>query len=113
MIRRTLIALAAMFALSSAVGCGGSVTALEICNANCDNDKKCGRKNDTETQNCHKDCSDNAGILAQTDIDLNNRCSNASSILQAELSCLSNSDACSGLQPGVCQATARANCVQK
>ena len=112
-IKRTLVALAAMFALYSAAGCGSSVTDLEICNANCDNDKKCGRKNDTETQNCHKTCNDNAGFHAQADIDLAARCSNSSSIRQAELNCLSNSDACSGLQPGVCQATALGNCVQK
>lgn len=113
MIKRTLVAVLAAFALYSAAGCSSAVTDLEVCNANCDNDKKCGRKNDTETTNCHTTCNNAAGLHAQADIDLAARCANANAIRQAELDCLSNSDSCGFGQPLLCQGNAVANCVQK
>ena len=111
--KRTLVALVAAIALHSAAGCSGTVTDLEVCHANCDNDKKCGRKNDTETTNCHTVCNNQAGTHQQLDIELSARCANANSIRQAELNCLTNSDACTFGQPFVCQTNALGNCVQK
>lgn len=117
MMKKTLGALVAAAALyltaGLTAGCGGPVTDLQICNANCDNDKKCGRKNDTETANCHTDCNNAAGIHAQNDINLAATCTNANDIRQQELNCLSNTDACTALQPGVCQVTALGNCIKK
>lgn len=113
MIKRTLVALIAALALHSAAGCSSAVTDLEVCNANCDNDKKCGRKNDTETTNCHTSCNNAAGLHAQADIDLSARCANANDIRQQELNCLNNSDSCTPGQPGLCQLNALGNCVQK
>ena len=117
MIKRTLgtlVAAAALYLTAGlTVGCGGAVTDLQICNANCDNDKKCGRKNDVETANCHTDCNSKAGLHAQADQDLAANCSNSNEIRQQELNCLSNTDACTSLQPGICQLTALNNCIKK
>lgn len=111
-----LVAAAALYLTAAAgltAGCGGSVTSLQLCNAGCDNDKKCGRKNDVETANCHTDCNNKAGLRAQEDQDLAANCSNANDIRQQQLNCLSNTDACTSVQPGLCQLTAFNNCIKK
>ena len=110
---RVLRSLVAGVALCLAAGCGDPPTDLNICNANCENEKKCGRGTDVSLANCHTGCNNLAGLHAQADQTLGMNCTNVPQIRQQELDCLGNTDACSQVALAACQATAIGNCIKR
>lgn len=111
---RTLSSLVAAVALCLVAGCGASQTDLNVCNANCDNEKKCGRGTDVSLMNCHTGCNNLAGLHAQADQTLGMNCTNVGQIRQEQLDCLNNSDACSQTALAFCQASASTNnCIKR
>lgn len=86
MFNSTVRSLAAGAALCLAVGCAGP-TALDVCNANCDNDKKCGSSSDDALEICRETCSALTTGLKES-------CANAAQVFQAQLDCLNHPDAC-------------------
>ena len=117
MTKRVLLAVCSVIfplALGAVAACGGGGTDLAVCNADCDNAKKCGLYNDVMTSNCHTDCNNNSGAHQQNDMNLAMKCSNVSDIRNAQIQCLSNSDACNLVSVAACQAAAAINdCLTK
>jgi hypothetical protein len=110
----TIQALVAVFSFSLLAGCGGGATDLDVCNANCDNEKKCGRANDVQLANCHTGCNNYAGLHAQADQTLSMSCSNVPTLRSQELACLGNTDACNSIALATCQAGVQiSNCLKR
>ncbi len=68
-----------VFALLLAAGCGAP-SSLDLCNANCDVQKRCGTLTDAQAANCHTTCEANKGQLADQDALNDKNCRNAGQV---------------------------------
>ena len=69
------------------LGCGGGGGNLDVCNAQCDANGKCGMLPQASTQMCHDNCGAMAPQFHQQDIAENNACTNAGDIRAKKIAC--------------------------
>ncbi len=91
-----------------ALGCGAP-SGLDLCNAFCDYQRRCGGLTDAQAANCHTDCAGRKGTLQDQDAANDKACSNASSVRKQGLDCL-NQD-CNKVP--TCEAAVDTTCVAK
>lgn len=89
---RILAGLAVCFAAAC-----GAPSEYDLCNASCDAYRKCGYANDSQTANCHTDCSNNKGKYSDEDADLQRQCKNASDIRKQQADCYAVTSCRSGV----------------
>lgn len=101
-----LFATAALLYL--AAGCG-TPSRLDLCNAACDADKRCGSLTDAQAANCRTNCENQKGTLSDKDALDDKNCKNAGDYRKKTLECI-NMD-CNKITS--CLATVDATCVAK